>query len=217
MNQQQTGNAATRSDEDLEKYIKISADSIAELRRTDVFRVISAVHPENIDGVTRGELATFIATKRPDLVGEVTDIMLEEFPADGWTMAAATGNGDDDNEGDEGKKGALALDYHIADNSTPPFIGIVLDDDDRATRVFWDLPTNEEERADLELLVIGAVRAANESGKTTLSGLLSAAATHCRTRRVDTPMTPLNQRVYDRLVAAAAEALAAQPSDAVPA
>jgi hypothetical protein len=69
---------------DLEQYIKISADSISELRKADVYRVISSIQSDNLDGVSRNDLATFIATKRSDLVAEVTEVMREDFPQDGW-------------------------------------------------------------------------------------------------------------------------------------
>ena len=67
-----------------ENYIRISADSIGQLRRVDVYRVIASVRSDNIDGITRADLATFIATSRPDLVEEVAEVMREEFPQDGW-------------------------------------------------------------------------------------------------------------------------------------
>jgi hypothetical protein len=72
----------TRKNE--EQYIKIAADSIAELRKTDVFRVLDSVRAGNIDGVTRGDLASFIVQQRPDLGKEVAEVMREEFPDDGW-------------------------------------------------------------------------------------------------------------------------------------
>ena len=208
MNLQQADQARTRSDEDLEKYIKISADNIAELRKSDVYRVISSVRSDNIDGVTRVELATFIASRRADLVAEVTEVMQEDFPADGWAMGR---NGNED--GGEGEEGSMSLDYVIADNAETPFVGIVRDDDDRATLVSWDLPTGEAERDDLELLVIGAVQAANDSGASTMAGLLAACATHCNSRRVDDAMTPVQQRVHDGVVAAAARIGAVQPGE----
>ncbi|QMI49821.1 hypothetical protein [Burkholderia sp. MBR-1] len=97
------------------------------------------------------------------------------------------------------------LDYFIADNAAVPHVGICLDDEDRATLVSWNLPAGDEERSNLEQLVIGVVNAANDSGETTVSGLLTAGATHCGTRRVDGRMTHDQQSVYDCLVAAAVE------------
>ena len=76
---------------DLEQFIKISAESIGELRKVDVFRVISSLRSDNIDGATRNDLATFIAAMRPDLVAEVADVMREEYPQDGWTVDCDTG------------------------------------------------------------------------------------------------------------------------------
>ncbi|MGF6604356.1 hypothetical protein P3T23_009111 [Paraburkholderia sp. GAS448] len=69
----------------LDLYIRISADSIGQLRKVDVHRVISSVRSDNIDGVTRGDLATWIVTHRPDLADEVTEVMQDEFPDEGWT------------------------------------------------------------------------------------------------------------------------------------
>lgn len=57
-----------------EAAIKIAADSISELRRADVFRVLE----QNDD---RAGLAAFISAYRPDLADEVAEIMEEEFPA----------------------------------------------------------------------------------------------------------------------------------------
>ncbi|HDR9756631.1 hypothetical protein KDX16_16180 [Burkholderia vietnamiensis] len=73
---------------DLEQFIKIAADSIDQLRKVDVYRVLSSVRADNIDGVTRLDLATFIAVKRVDLVDEVAEVMGEEFPQDGWERTA---------------------------------------------------------------------------------------------------------------------------------
>ena len=63
-----------------ENYIKIAADSIAELRKVDVERVLSSVAADNIDGVTRASLAAWITAQRPDLAAEVADVMAELFP-----------------------------------------------------------------------------------------------------------------------------------------
>ncbi|MFM0124181.1 MULTISPECIES: hypothetical protein [Paraburkholderia] len=76
---------------DLEQFIKISADSIGELRKVDVYRVISSVRSGNVDGVTRRDLATYIAAKRHDLVAEVTDVMQEDFPQDDWAADCVAG------------------------------------------------------------------------------------------------------------------------------
>lgn len=76
----------------LEQFIKIAADSIDQLRKVDVYRVLSSVRADNIDGVTRLDLATFIAVKRVDLIDEVAEVMSEEFPQDGWERTAVCQN-----------------------------------------------------------------------------------------------------------------------------
>ena len=58
-------------------YIKIAADSIATLRKVDVFRVIESVRPDNIDGVSRASLSRWISAERPDLSDEVADVLEE--------------------------------------------------------------------------------------------------------------------------------------------
>lgn len=60
-----------------ELYIKIAADSIATLRKVDVFRVIESVRPDNIDGVSRASLSRWISAERPDLSDEVADVLEE--------------------------------------------------------------------------------------------------------------------------------------------
>ncbi|UIF89182.1 hypothetical protein KAF44_29780 (plasmid) [Cupriavidus necator] len=75
-----------------EKYILFAADSIAALRKADVFRVLDSVRSDNIDGVTRTSLASFISQHRPDLKDEVTEVMHEEFPADAWKAEEAAGD-----------------------------------------------------------------------------------------------------------------------------
>lgn len=54
-----------------EQAILCAADSIEKLRRCDVFRVMDE---SNCD---RPSLAAYICQKRPDLVDEVTAVMLE--------------------------------------------------------------------------------------------------------------------------------------------
>ena len=58
-------------------HITIAADSIAELRKSDVDRVLGAVRPDNIDGVTRESLAAWITANRADLAEEVAEVMAE--------------------------------------------------------------------------------------------------------------------------------------------
>ena len=58
---------------DMELFIKVAADSISELRKTDVFRVLI----ESNRAVDRAAIAAYIKDARPDLVGEVDDVMDE--------------------------------------------------------------------------------------------------------------------------------------------
>ena len=58
---------------DMELYIKVAANSISELRKTDVFRVLI----ESNRSVHRAAIAAYIKDARPDLVGEVDDVMDE--------------------------------------------------------------------------------------------------------------------------------------------
>ncbi|MCA7890105.1 hypothetical protein E2P84_42140 [Burkholderia cepacia] len=67
-----------------EQFINIAADSIASLRKPDVFRVLDTVPCDNIDGVTRADMARYITKMRPDLVNEVAEVMRDEFPEDKW-------------------------------------------------------------------------------------------------------------------------------------
>lgn len=67
----------------MDTLIKIAADSLAQLRRIDVYRVLNSA------GDQRADLATYIATGRADLVREVTDVMAEEWPELGWAMTTA--------------------------------------------------------------------------------------------------------------------------------
>ncbi|VVE17495.1 MULTISPECIES: hypothetical protein [Pandoraea] len=69
-----------------EQYIKIAANSIGVLRKVDVFRVLDSVRADNIDGMTRTDLASFIVKQRPDLVDEVEEVMQQEFPGDHWSI-----------------------------------------------------------------------------------------------------------------------------------
>lgn len=60
-----------------DNYIRIAADSIADLRKVDVDRVIGAVAADNADGVSRDSLGAWISQQRPDLAGEVADVLAE--------------------------------------------------------------------------------------------------------------------------------------------
>lgn len=68
-------------------HITIAADSIAELRKVDVDRVLGAVRPDNIDGVTRESLAAWITANRPDLAEEVAEVMAELPPEQPSTVS----------------------------------------------------------------------------------------------------------------------------------
>ncbi|PNE59579.1 hypothetical protein A8H39_00060 [Paraburkholderia fungorum] len=88
-----------------EQYIKIAADSVAALRRVDVFRVLDSVRADNIDGVTRSDIASFIVKHRADLCDEVGTVMREEFAGDGWTVDAAPARNR------QGQRVVLVVDY----------------------------------------------------------------------------------------------------------
>jgi hypothetical protein len=59
---------------DIEKYIKVAADSIASLRKDDVYRVLF----ESNRAEYRQAIARYIREKRPDLAGEVDEVMAED-------------------------------------------------------------------------------------------------------------------------------------------
>jgi hypothetical protein len=75
----------------MEKYILVAANSIAKLRRIDVWRVLDALGDGNADGVTRAALASYIAQQRPDLAAEVASVMAEEWPGEWEAPQASTG------------------------------------------------------------------------------------------------------------------------------
>jgi hypothetical protein len=60
-----------------ELYVKIAADSIAALRKVDVYRVIESVHANNSDGISRASLARWISDQRPDLAQEAAEVLAE--------------------------------------------------------------------------------------------------------------------------------------------
>ncbi len=70
------------SDADLEFPVKIAADSIGELRKPDVLRVLS----QNFDshGFSRADFARYITEKRPDLAQEVDEVMRDELGEPDW-------------------------------------------------------------------------------------------------------------------------------------
>ena len=56
----------------MENLIKIAADNIQSLRKSDVFRVL-----EQNEASVRDELASYISVNRPDLAEEVEDCLSE--------------------------------------------------------------------------------------------------------------------------------------------
>lgn len=59
---------------DMEKYIKVAADSVETLRRVDVYRVL--VESNGVE--YRAAIAQYIKGKRPDLVDEVDSVLADE-------------------------------------------------------------------------------------------------------------------------------------------
>ena len=97
------------------------------------------------------------------------------------------------------------LDYSIADNAISSHIAVV-DGSKGSTLATFPLPSNEEDRTHMELLIIGAVEAANSAQEPNLERLLIRAATHCSTRRVE-GMTPMQEALHRGLIEAAAKAI----------
>jgi hypothetical protein len=58
-----------------EKFITVAADSVKKLRLSDVERVLTGVVDGNVEGMTRQALGAWIKDQRPDLRGEVDDIL----------------------------------------------------------------------------------------------------------------------------------------------
>lgn len=56
----------------LDLLITIAADSLASLRRVDVYRVLNEAPADQ-----RTRLADHISTERPDLTDEVSDVLTE--------------------------------------------------------------------------------------------------------------------------------------------
>lgn len=59
--------------EDMHHYITCAADSIAQLRKTDVFRVLVETNRSEL----RARIASYIKENRPDLVREVDEVLAE--------------------------------------------------------------------------------------------------------------------------------------------
>lgn len=123
-----------------ERYIMFAADSIAALRKVDVFRVLDSVRADNIDGVTRSDLASFISQHRPELGDEVREVMREEFPGDGWTAGEPSAS----------TCSQLAVARTVAEPLTMAYIGI------GAKEALRECPSVDLDLFDGELGFIGA-------------------------------------------------------------
>lgn len=64
--------------EDLGAFIRVAADSVEELRRVDVMRVLES------NSLRKFSLARYIAQQRPDLEKEVSEVMVDEFNLPDW-------------------------------------------------------------------------------------------------------------------------------------
>ncbi len=64
--------------EDLGAFIRVAADSVEELRRVDVMRVLES------NSLRKFSLARYIAQQRPDLEQEVSEVMVDEFGLPDW-------------------------------------------------------------------------------------------------------------------------------------
>ena len=64
--------------ENLEVFIKVAADSIGELRKVDVMRVLES------NSMRKRPLANYICQHRPDLAREVSEVMEDEFGITDW-------------------------------------------------------------------------------------------------------------------------------------
>jgi hypothetical protein len=69
--------------QNLELFIKVAADSIGELRKVDVMRVLES------NSIRRQQLANYICQHRPDLANEVADVMEVEFGLVNWRTPQA--------------------------------------------------------------------------------------------------------------------------------
>lgn len=73
-----------REAENLKLFIKVAADSIAELRKVDVMRVLES------NSMRKRPLANYICQHRPDLAQEVREVMEEEFGILEWRASEAS-------------------------------------------------------------------------------------------------------------------------------
>jgi hypothetical protein len=69
--------------ENMELFIKVAADSIGELRKVDVMRVLES------NSMRKRPLANYICQHRPDLATEVIEVMEEEFGILDWRLSQA--------------------------------------------------------------------------------------------------------------------------------
>lgn len=74
---------------DMEKYIKVAADSIEQLRKVDVYRVLV----ESNRAEYRQAIANYIKSKRPDLVAEVDSVLEGEKPVSAAPAKPVVPNG----------------------------------------------------------------------------------------------------------------------------
>jgi hypothetical protein len=65
---------STSSNDNLENFIKVAADSVLELRRVDVYRVLIESNRKEI----QLPLAAYIRAHRPDLIIEVNEVLAEQ-------------------------------------------------------------------------------------------------------------------------------------------
>lgn len=72
--------------ENLEVFIKVAADSIGELRKIDVLRVLES------NSMRKRPLANYICQHRPDLTREVSEVMEDEFGIIDWRTKEASVN-----------------------------------------------------------------------------------------------------------------------------
>lgn len=69
--------------ENLELFIKVAADSIGELRKVDVMRVLES------NSMRKRPLVNYICQHRPDLAKEVAEVMEGEFGLADWRTPQA--------------------------------------------------------------------------------------------------------------------------------
>lgn len=165
-----------------EQYIKIAADSIQELRRVDVFRVLDSIRSDNIDGVTRIDLATFIAARRPDLRDEVSEVMREEFAGDSWSLDSET------KSPAQSKRVVFVVDYLDSKETVQDLSDLALWAEVSLVRSTIKVKVDVTAYASLEAAVAGEVK--KDAGRTaadplTLAYIAIGASDVLRRERVD--------------------------------